>query len=150
MHAETTVPDNDATPAEVVPDATAAFVGQFFAGLITPEEFNHRAHLELAYGLIRDEAWPVALERLARGLREFSAQAGAPLRYHATLTIALAHIVRARMRAAPLTTFDEFLAANPDLVSDARQLVLAHYRESTLASDEARQAWLPPDLKSFR
>jgi hypothetical protein len=54
-------------------------------------------------------------------------------------------VLAARGAGRPGRGFDAFLADNPDLVADARGVVLRYYGEALLSSPEARAAYVAPD-----
>ncbi|XXY45013.1 hypothetical protein WME91_33935 [Sorangium sp. So ce269] len=117
-----------------------------FADLTLPsQDFDHLAHLRVAWACLQRYPLAVAVERVCDGIRAFAAHVGAPARYHRTLTEALVRIMSARPAADPELGWEGFLARNPDLVHDARGLVLRHYSDERLASAAARAAFVAPD-----
>jgi N-formylglutamate deformylase len=80
------------------------------------------------------------------GIQRLATHLGAPGKFHWTLTEALVRIMAARGAADRTRSFDAFLIANPDLMTDARGLVLRHYSEARLAGADAKRSFVPPDL----
>jgi hypothetical protein len=96
-------------------------------GEVLATGFRHADHLHLALAYLRESASvDEATDRMAATLRGLAAAAGHPEKYHHTLTVFW-------MRAAA-----GLLDPN---------LPLVHYSRERLFSDEARQAWLDPDLR---
>jgi hypothetical protein len=106
--------------------------------------FDHRDHVRMAYAYARRDGAEHAVARAREGLRRLTAAAGAPDRYHDTLTIAWARVVAHHAVAGGGRGFDAFLVDHPRLLE--RDLLLAHYSRERLFSDAARAAFVEPDL----
>jgi hypothetical protein len=89
------------------------------------------------------------LQRFSDALRRFATAQGKPHLYHETITWAYLFLIRERMVRAELPqTWEEFAAANPDLLTweKGKSDILARYYEpETLASAAARAVFLLPD-----
>lgn len=123
---------------------TAELLAAFEGQTMPASEFGHREHLRVAWACLRlqhDEP-AAAMARVARGLRAFAAYAGAPGRYHETITFAFMLLVRQRM-GGPEETWEAFIAANDDLLD--RKVLERYYWPETLASDRARRQFVMPD-----
>jgi hypothetical protein len=128
------------------PVTSPSLLADFEQGRIDPAGFRHADHVRVAWELLCDGPLPRAMERMAEGLRRLTAIAGKPERYHETITWAWVLLVADRIaRRGRRESFAAFAAANPDLL-DSR-LLWAHYRDETLASPEARQAFRMPDRR---
>lgn len=114
-----------------------------------PEHFDHSGHLLMAWVHLNHYDPDEATRRVCDGVRELTSAFGAPEKYSHTLTIAFMRIMNKRMQGQQTDRFEEFLAANQDLVQDAQSLLLHHYSRDRLNSDEARHGWLEPDLEPF-
>jgi hypothetical protein len=123
-----------------------AFARAFESGEITPAQFDHRAHVRVAWVYLHEAATPgEALARMRDGIRRFAAAAGASQKYHETITVLwmrLLEEVRARGASGELA---DVLAAHPELAD--KDLPLQYYSRDRLFSDEARRAWVAPDLR---
>ena len=138
----------------------ARLVARFEDGTLPAERWDHGSRLAVAlWYLLHDEEWR-ATERFLRaarsyhrlhGLRSSPGQAvdqGPGGAYHETATlfwlaIARRHLHRRGRDRPVLELTNRFLRRyghRPDLV-------LKHYREETLCSDEARYFWVRPDLQ---
>lgn len=125
------------------------FVAAFADGSLPPACFDHRGHLRLAWLCLNTGPEEAAVERVCAGIARLAARLGVPGKYHRTLTEALVRLIAARVRRAPGTDFAAFLAANPDLVADAKAVLARHYSAARLDSAEARSRFLPPDLQAL-
>jgi hypothetical protein len=127
-------------------EADQAFLDALSAGTLGASEFNHRAHLRLAWLCLTELGWPAGADRCARTIRDYANAVGATRKYHETVTRAVLMLVRDRMRRQPGSAFGDFLDANMDLERDALGLLLAHYSRDRLFSEKACRTFLPPDL----
>ncbi len=125
------------------------YLARFEDRTLGPEHFDHPGHLRMAWVHLRHYERAEASRRVCEGVRELAAAFGAPEKYSHTLTEAFMRIIARRMQGAAAETFEHFLAANPDLVEDARAVVLRHYSRTRLDSPLARRQWVEPDLKPF-
>ena len=114
-----------------------------------PEHFDHPGHLLMAWVHLHHYDPDEATRRVCDGVRELASGFGAPEKYSHTLTIAFMRIINKRMQGQSSDRFEEFLAANPDLVLDAQSLLFRHYSRDRLNSEQARREWLEPDLEPF-
>lgn len=124
-----------------------------------PGHFDHRGHLRLAWLHLQRYPLPEAIARVCVGIRELAARFGAAEKYHHTVTEALLRIMAVRLRAqigdngkhrsAADLSFADFLAANPDLLSDTRGVLATYYSEACLHSPPARSGWVEPDRRTI-
>ena len=130
-------------------DDDRRFTASFESGRVPPAEFDHRAHIRLAYTLLAEHDLDVAHERMRAALRSFIARNGIPdTKYHETLTRSWILAVRHFMELTPdARSAGEFIAANPVLL-DAR-IMLTHYSAVVLFSPEARARFVEPDLQKI-
>lgn len=128
--------------------ADQTFRDDFEAGRIPPAEFNHAAHLRLAYVyLTGQQEDPVAAHASMRqALAAFLERNGVdPAKYHETLTQAWILAVRHFLaRTEQSTSAADFLAQHPQL-QDAK-IMLTHYSADRLFSPAARAEFVEPDL----
>ena len=109
------------------------------------EAFHHRDHLRLARLYLLAADCGAASERFAKSLLRFATHHGGAQKYHRTMLLAWMHLIAAAMRESPAATFDELLAAHPELVN--RHALLAYYSRGRLATDSAQTGWVEPDLQ---
>lgn len=122
------------------------FVADLEAGTIPPSEFNHRAHVRLAYAYLAAHDPESATARMRRTLLSYLEHHGVPAtKYHETITTSWILAVRHFMARTETThSADEFIEANPELL-DSR-IMLTHYSADLLFSDAARATFVEPDL----
>jgi hypothetical protein len=124
------------------------FVRRFESCELPPADFTHREHVRLAWLYLRRHAAPAALERFSTSLRRFAAFNGKPDLYHETITWAYILLINERTaRAARTQGWEEFAAANPDLLDWQNSVLKSYYREETLGSELAKKVFLFPDRR---
>lgn len=123
----------------------AEFLGAFEDGSLAAAAFRHRDHIRMAWLYVRRDGDQRGLEEALEGIRRFAERHGATRLYHETLSRVWVRLVSAALACCPETaTFDEFVAAHPELLDKRRPY--AFYAASTLDGDAARAAWVEPDL----
>ncbi len=126
--------------------ADRRFRAAFEAFRLSPAQFNHRAHLHIAYIYLVEHPDEAAFAQFRTTLLQFLGFHGVDVsKYHETLTgawiLALRHFME---KSAPASSFEAFIEENPVLM-DSR-IMLTHYSRELLFSPEARQQFLEPDL----
>lgn len=122
------------------------FLRRFEACQVGPGEFNHRAHVRLAYAYLCESQVDAAYSRMRAALHAFlRCNDVDPAKYHDTLTRAWIMAVRHFMeKSSPARSADAFIQANPDLLDS--KIMLTHYSAELLFSAEARRRFVEPDL----
>lgn len=120
---------------------------QLTDGTLSPEAFDHRAHLRVAYGLLCEHPFDEAVQRMRGALRAFLAHHGIEPdhKYHETLTLAWMSAVRLFMErsTAPAMSSRAFLDAHPRLLDAG--IMGIHYSRERLFSAAARASFVAPD-----
>lgn len=119
----------------------AEFLERFEAGRL--DRFGHREHVRMAFAYVRRDGADAAVEAARRGIRAMAERAGAPGKYHETLTVAWVRAVAHFARAEPDASFEELLARRPQLLRG--DLLAHHYSDAVLFSAAARAGWVDPD-----
>ena len=124
-------------------DADEGLMHEFFASL-PGGEFRHRDHLRLAWLAVRNAEQPV--EVVGRAIRRYAEAHGAAAKYHETITAFWVRLVAHTVSERPhIESFESFLDAFPLLLD--KHLMSHHWSDHALWSDEARAAWVEPDLQ---
>ncbi|SHG25528.1 N-formylglutamate deformylase [Microbulbifer donghaiensis] len=124
----------------------AIFLAQFRDQTLAAGHFDHRGHLRIAWLYLGRYPLREACDRVCAGIRSLAIALGARDKFHHTVSEALVRIMAGRMKSGDGSDFASFLAANADLLSDARGLLAHHYSDECLNSAEARSRWVEPDL----
>jgi hypothetical protein len=125
------------------------FRADFAACRIPPGEFDHRAHIRLAYTYLAEHDPDTALALMRGALLAFIQHNQIPVaKYHETLTRAWILAVRHFMAISPAAdSAASFIAGNPILL-DSR-IMLTHYSTEVLFSPEARARFVEPNLDAI-
>jgi hypothetical protein len=121
------------------------FVTAFEACALPAEAFHHRDHVRLAWLYLKELPPAAALVRFTEGLQRFAHAHGKPGLYHETITWAYLLLIRERMARADPGSFEEFAAANPDLLTWKPSVLTSYYQAETLGSELARRVFVMPD-----
>ncbi|MEU6239452.1 hypothetical protein [Kitasatospora sp. NPDC047058] len=109
--------------------------------------FGHREHVHLTWLAVRHHDLPAAVRVVGEGIRRTARNAGAPEKYHATMTRAWVELVAHHAAGTGGDDFTAFAERHPALLD--KGLLGRHYRPETLAGDAARNGWVEPDLAPF-
>lgn len=127
------------------------FKNQIECGVFPVAEFDHRAHLRLAYiYLLQARCTEQAIERIRAALFGLLKQADiAPsVKYHHTLTqawvLAVQHFMCCTKSCA---SAQQFIQQNPQMLDS--NIMLSHYSADLLFSDDARQRFIQPNLQAI-
>ena len=124
-------------------------IKEFEKGQAPGGSFHHADHIRVAFAYLSQNSVLEALQKFCAALRRFAVAQGKPHLYHETITWAYLFLIRERMlHANQPQTWEEFAAANPDLLTWQRgsgDILARYYQAETLASAAARAAFLLPD-----
>lgn len=109
-------------------------------------EFHHEQHVQVAWMFVRDHGMPRALAEFTAAIKRFADAKGATGLYHETITWAFLLLIAERQARGPALTWEEFAAANGDLLTWKPSILGRYYSKELLASDLARRTFLMPDL----
>jgi hypothetical protein len=129
--------------------ADCRFVRAFERGEISNRDFHHRDHLRLAWFYLAETgSTDEASARVGAAIRRFANEAGAPHKYHETMTVFwVKMLARVRDRLPAWADLDDALRADSGLLD--KDLPLAYYSRERLFSAQASSTWVEPDLRSL-
>nr|WP_297788004.1 hypothetical protein [uncultured Allomuricauda sp.] len=125
------------------------FIHAFETGKFPPEQFNHKAHIKLAWVYLDRFDEETAISKTCVAIKNFDQLHGDGTKFHTTLTIAAVKVVHHFRQKSKATTFDGFVAEHPRLITSFKELLSQHYRKNALADPKAKTAYLEPDLLPF-
>jgi hypothetical protein len=112
---------------------------------VAPSQFNHEAHVRLAYIYLVESDVESAVQRMREALLNFIEHNGIPRsKFHETITRAWVLAVRHFMNKSSSTSFHDFIAKSQVLLDS--KIMLTHYSASVLFSSDARASFVEPDL----
>ncbi len=127
------------------PEGDRNFRLAFEACTVAPSQFNHEAHVRLAYIYLTESDADVAVQKMRDALLKFLEHNSIPRsKFHETLTRAWVLAVRHFMNRSTSTSAADFIAKNPELLDT--KIMLTHYSASVLFSPDARASFVEPDL----
>ncbi len=132
-----------------VPDDDAAFLAAFETQSIPLADWNHRAHIRMAFTYLGGRPFEEALARIRKGIQALNRVHGTPEAldrgYHETLTVAWARVVASAIAVhGPFRDSNDFCDRNPHLLQ--RTLLRVFYSRDRIVSPEAKRAFVEPDL----
>ncbi|HKN76976.1 MAG TPA: hypothetical protein VJW94_17495 [Candidatus Acidoferrum sp.] len=108
--------------------------------------FHHAEHVKMAFLYLQKFTPLEALGRFSSDLTRFATACGKPHLYNETITWAFLLLIRERVaRTNSPQTWDEFSAANADLLRWDDNILKKYYRPETLTSELAKNVFLFPD-----
>jgi hypothetical protein len=111
------------------------------------ERFGHRQHVHLTWLAVRRCGVPSAIGLVSDGIQRTAQYAGKPQKYHATVSRAWVELVGHHAAERDEPDFTAFVAHHPALLD--KRLLTRFYHPATLASPQAKTAWVEPDLAPF-
>lgn len=122
----------------------AELMAQVMAGA---KRFGHRQHVHLTWLAVRRYGTAEAVDLVSDSIRRTARYAGAPQKYHVTVSRAWVELVGHHAGQSDAAGFDAFAGQHPALLD--KKLLTRFYRPATLASTPARTGWVEPDLAPF-
>jgi len=132
---------------KVISIADRKFKADVEACVFPAPDFDHRAHLQLAYTYLAEYTPEQAIGRMRETLIGLLKHAGVEPseKYHETLTEAWILAVHHFMQNTPSSnSADHFIDQNP-LMLDSK-IMMTHYSAEVLFSDQARRTFVEPNL----
>ena len=124
----------------------ATLLARFESLELAAGEFHHREHIRLAFAMLRGADFGEAALRFRAGLRRFATAAGAPAKYHETLTWAYLALVARCMAERDYPSSLALLDARPDLLDHRNGLIARYYDVAAItASPLARRVFVLPE-----
>jgi N-formylglutamate deformylase len=93
------------------------FLQQIEGCTLPKEAFTHRNHLRLAWLYLNDRQAGDPDVRIAATIQRYATSIGAATKYDHELTMRWMRLVEAAIAAAPAASFDQFIAARPELLT---------------------------------
>ena len=139
------------SPADFPTEAQAAS-GPSFEELMaevmaTASRFGHQEHVHLTWLAVRRCGVPAAVALVGDGIQRTARYAGAPQKYHATVSRAWVELVGHHAVESGESDFTAFASHHSALLD--KRLLTRFYRPATLATPQAKTGWVEPDLAPF-
>ncbi len=121
-------------------------VAAFENATIDARDFDHEAHLLVGWRFLQDQSLLDAIKRFSAALKRLTRKLEVPGKYHKTITWFYLIKIAERCTGQTATNWPVFKDANPDLFARNPSLIRQYYSKSLLASEDARRAFVLPDL----
>jgi hypothetical protein len=119
-------------------------IRDFEAGTLDATRFGHREHLQVAFWFLQQYPLEEALARFVQNLKRLTVRLGVPHKYHATFTWGYMVLLDEARSRAPAASFEQVIAANPQLLLAPAAALAPFYAPDQLQSEEARQRFMMP------
>lgn len=119
---------------------------EFKDASVDPAEFNHEAHVLVAWRYLQDDELLPAIEKYSNALKTLTRKLGVEGKYHETITWFYMIAVGERLAGTNDTDWPGFKAANDELFARKPSLIQQYYSSDHLMSDNARRVFVLPDL----
>jgi hypothetical protein len=123
------------------------YLAAFLEHRVPVKAFDHYGHVRVAWLLLRRCSVVDAVEQMCKGIAALAKQAGAPEKYHRTISEALMRLIAHGGAMDTRLSWEDFVRSNPKLLSDVRGLLAEYYSTDRLMSLEARMRFVQPDLQ---
>jgi hypothetical protein len=120
-------------------------IRQFETLDVDPENFDHEAHLYVAWQYLTEVELLAAIDRYRSVLRRLVVKLGAPEKYHETITWLYMIAVAERRQVRPGDDWPSFKAANADLFERGGAFIRRYYSAGAIDSPVARNHFVLPD-----
>ncbi|MEQ9562702.1 MAG: hypothetical protein RLN69_09295 [Woeseiaceae bacterium] len=121
-------------------------IAELEAGLIDPEQFDHQAHVFVAWSYLAEYPLAESIQRFTAALRRLTVKLGASDKYHETITWFYLIEIEKRRNAETSRSWPAFVLENADLLRRGGDVLRQHYSPALLASPLAREKFVLPDL----
>lgn len=122
-----------------------AFLAAFLDSSMPPAGFDHLGHVRAAWLLLQQRPVEAAVADTCDAIDRLATRLGVPGKYNRTLSEALVRLMAHGGGADRALRWEDFLAANTELMNDARGVLARHYSDGLLTSNAAREGFVPPD-----
>lgn len=126
---------------------TSVFASLMAEVMTAAGQFGHREHVHLTWLAVRRYGVFDAIDLISDGIQRTARYAGAPQKYHATVSRAWVELIGHHASDTRHQDFAGFADQHPALLD--KRLLTRFYRSATLAGAQAKQDWVPPDLAPF-
>ena len=112
------------------------------------DAFHHEQHVQVAWLFVRRYGMPAALGEFTTAIKRFADAKGATGLYHETITWAFLLLIAERQAKCGAVGWEDFAAANQDLLAWKPSVLERYYSRELLGSDLAKRVFVLPDRLS--
>ena len=126
------------------------FLASFRDQSLPEVEFNHLGHIRMAWLYLEENPLLEALRDFRNDLIAYASALGASNKYSETITWFYMMLINQRRSQGKANTWQEFIAANPDLIRKEDPILSQFYSKDLLSTRFARKNPCLPDLHVHR
>ena len=136
-----------ATQSPTWPDERVERIfAEFKAATVNPAEFDHEAHVLVAWCYLQDDDLLPAIEKYSAALKTLTRKLGVEGKYHETITWFYMIAVAERLEKSTRGAWLDFKSVNNDLFAREPSLIQQFYSNAHLMSENARRVFVLPDI----
>jgi hypothetical protein len=120
-------------------------LARFLDTSLPSDQFHHQQHVEVAWLFVRNYGMPAALGEFTVAIKRFADAKGATGLYHEAITWAFLLLIAERQAQSGAASWEQFAAANPDLLVWKPSILERYYSADVLKSELARKVFVLPD-----
>ena len=127
-------------------DEIVQLVRAFEAGTLTPQEFNHHAHMTVALWYLSRMPFAEAVATMRTSIQHFAASHHQNQLYHETITGFWMRLLRHILDQADSSEPFAEVVYHAITTMGSMDFFFRHYSREHAMSAEARQRWVEPDI----
>ena len=120
-------------------------IEDFEEGAIDPGQFDHEAHVHLAWSYLQKYDLEDAIAKFSEALRRLTRKLGIPSKYHETITWFFLILIAERKALPGSNDWPTFKRQNPDLFTTNPSVIGNYYSGERLGLSIARSQFVLPD-----
>ena len=120
-------------------------IEDFEKGTIDPEQFDHEAHVFIAWSYLQHYELKESIDRFCAALRRLTNKFGIESKYHETLSWFFMILIAERQTESGSNNWQTFKRRNADLLATRTSMVRDYYSDERIGSTIARTQFVMPD-----
>ncbi len=120
-------------------------IEDFEKGSVDPEQFDHEAHVYVAWSYLQKYDLEDAIAKFSEALRSLTRKLGIESKYHETITWFFLILIAESKNKPGSNDWQTFKRQNPDLLTTRPSVIRNYYSDKRLHSSIARSQFVLPD-----
>ena len=134
-----------ALPLTATSGRSSISIAEFENGSIDPEQFDHEAHVFIAWSYQQKYDLEDAIAKFSEALRSLTRKLGIESKYHETITWCFLSLIAESRNKPGSNDWQTFKRQNPDLLTARPSIIRKYYSDERLDSSIARSQFVLPD-----
>jgi hypothetical protein len=127
------------------PCGASISIEAFEDGAVDPDQFDHEAHIYVAWSYLEQFELEEAIDRFSAALRRLTKNLGVETKYHETITWFFMILIADRRSTSESNNWQVFRQCNADLFATRPSIVSQYYSNERLGTSLARTQFMLPD-----